>query len=507
MRGVRMERAFASAAVFALAIGAAVPACFYNFEDDCALIYTCALGTSGPGSGTGGGVCVPSEAPGPVADGCGVFVSASGDDGSAGTKGAPVASVARAIELATAGAGRVYACAEELDEAVVMPAGITIYGGLDCSMGWAYAGESQKTILTAQANEIPLRITGGEGVARLVDVHVKARDATVAGGSSIAALAEAVSVELARCVLEAGKGADGAAGESHSDAAVGGEAGSAGEAACTASQVFGGIGATNVCGDVTSRGGDGGNGKADTGGDGSDGKPLGTLNGGAGEDASPCTAGSAGDDGAPGEPGLGGTALGALDNTGYIGVAGADGGPGKPAQGGGGGGGAKGGTGAMKCSAVAMANGASGGGGGAGGCGGAGGRGGAAGGASIALVSLDADLTFDTVTLKSSDGGRGGAGGPGQSGGAGGMGGPGGSVGAANGLNAGCTGGPGGIGGTGGQGGGGRGGHSIGVAFKGATLSLAGATIEFGAGGKGGLGSDAAGSGADGAAQETQTFL
>lgn len=478
-----------------------------NEAEKCERLGTC----SPPSSGSGGGgtsTCVPSKNALPVSDSCGIFVSTSlGDDGGDGSKSNPVRTLAKAIDLAVQGGTSVYACAETFAEAVTVPAGMLFFGGLACSTDWRYAA-GEKTTVEAPSDGIGLRLAGGgTGTTRVEDVLVKAADATVPGGSSIAGLIEeGVSAEFARCEFEAGNGRDGAAGEPYSDAAMSGGSGSAGEGACTAAQVFGGTGATNVCGDVTSGGGFGGIGTTNTGGDGSDGFPSGTSNEGTGESVSPCTDGSVGDSGAPGDPGIGGSTLGSLDATGYIGAAGGDGGPGQPAQGGGGGGGAKGGTGAIKCINMTMANGASGGGGGAGGCGGAGGRAGAAGGASIALVSLDAEITFDAVTLKSGDGGRGGDGGPGQSGGDGGIGGPGGAIGAATALNAGCAGGAGGTGGAGGQGGGGRGGHSIGIAFTGSQPPVDGVTITTGTPGMGGASAGGVIQAAVGAKASTQAF-
>ena len=66
------------------------------------------------GGGTGGGTppgCVPADNADPVEDSCGVFVSTIlGDDGNAGTKAAPFATINAAI--AAAGSGAVYVCAE-----------------------------------------------------------------------------------------------------------------------------------------------------------------------------------------------------------------------------------------------------------------------------------------------------------------------------------------------------------------------------------------------------------
>ncbi|WP_437598190.1 PGRS family protein [Sorangium sp. So ce590] len=464
---------------------------------------------------------MPSESAGAVDDTCGVFVSTSGNDKHAATKDAPVKTLGAALALAEQrGKRRVYACAEMFEEAVEVTQGVTIYGGLDCASGWVRAGEQKKTVLTAGVGEIPLVVRGGggEGDVRIEDVHVKARgvgpdeQVAFAGVSSIAALAEEASVELVRCVLEAGDAAAGEAGAAYGVGAMRSEDGKPGEQACSAAIVVTSGSAKNDCGtpeDASddSFGGYGGNGRPDTGGSGDDGSPVAAINGGKGEGVDVCTEGTAGDIGTEGGPGAGATGLGEISSRGFTGVAGSDGAKGGTAQGGGGGGGAKGGAGADKCPNEASAGGASGGSGGAGGCGGAGGRGGSAGGASIALISLNATVGFEQVTLKTGRGGAGGRGGGGQEGGEGGAGGPGGTKPeGATALNDACAGGAGGKGGPGGLGGGGQGGHAIGIAYKGAMPSTQGATIEPGEAGPGGAGANAEGEGAAGVKVEVRAF-
>ncbi|WP_437894935.1 PGRS family protein [Sorangium sp. So ce124] len=467
--------------------------------------------------------CVPSENPAAaVDDTCGVFVSSSGADENDATKEAPVKTLGAALALAEKNEKRrVYACAETFEESVEVTQGVTIYGGLDCANGWGWAGEQRKTVLTAEAGEIPLVVRGGgtEAKVRVEDVHVQARgiepgDVELAGASSIAAVVEEVNVELARCVLEAGDAAAGAEGAAYETSAMGGEDGEPGVEACFGDRTFGGASVKNDCGtpeDASddSLSGAGGIGQADSGGAGSKGTPGAKLNGGAGEEEAPavCTDGTAGENGSDGGPGAGATGLGEISASGFTGAAGRDGTKGGTAQGGGGGGGAKGGASAGKCTDEALAGGASGGSGGAGGCGGAGGRGGGAGGSSIALISLNAALSFEDVTLKTGRGGAGGKGGAGQEGGAGGAGGPGGKkLESATGLHDACAGGAGGKGGLGGQGGGGRGGHALGIAFKGAAPPVQGAVIELGEAGTGGLGAKAESEGAAGVKAEVQAF-
>ncbi|WP_437913113.1 PGRS family protein [Sorangium sp. So ce302] len=428
-----------------------------------------------------------------------------------------------ALALAEAeanGKRRVYACAETFEEAVEVAGSVTIYGGLDCASGWRWAGEPRKTVLTAGTGEIPLVVRGGggEASARVEDVHVQARgiervDGSLAGTSSIAAVAEEARVELARCVLEAGDAAPGAEGAAYDTRAMRGEDGQPGTDACSGNGVIGGASLKNDCGtpdDASddSYGGWGGTSEVEIAGDGGHGRPCGATNGSGGEtNAWRCGAGVEGVSPGSGSPGTGATGLGEISASGYVGVAGRDGAKGRTAQGGGGGGGAIGGAGEGKCPSAESAGGASGGSGGAGGCGGAGGRAGGAGGASIALISLNATLSFEQVTLKTGRGGAGGKGGAGQEGGEGGAGGPVGEAPAgAPRLHDGCAGGPGGKGGTGGPGGGGRGGHAIGIAYKGRALSTNGATIELGEAGADGVGATAEAQGAGGVKAEVQAF-
>lgn len=473
----------------------ALPDCGDGSEVDGLLCPEAAAGGAGGGGGSGGSggvppsACIPSEAGEPVASDCGVFVSSSaGNDGNAGSREAPLRTLGTAIGLAADLGKPVYVCAEELSEdaGVTVPAGISIYGGLDCGKGWGYAGSAARTTLTAPAGVVPLRLKGGEGTVRVADLHVRAAPAEIPGGSSIAVLVDGVSAAFLRSVLEAGEALAGADAAPYGMSAAGGAVGTEGGAACSAMTVGGATGPVNACGDEDSVGGDGGAGFSSSGAPGFNGLPAYTMNGGAGESlAAPCAAGLPGDGGEPGAAGADGLGLGAIDSTGFVGAAGAAGTAGKPGQGGGGGGGARGGGGVGGCPMGSPTGGASGGSGGSGGCGGAGGKGGGSGGSSIALVSLNATVSFESTELIAKSGGKGGAGGVGQDGGKGAGGGAGGTASAGI-LKDACGGGAGGDGGKGGPGGGGAGGHSIGIAFKGSAPPVEGRTITIGTAGLGG---------------------
>ncbi len=497
------------AAVFGAML--AVTGC-YSLGSDCTFNYDCQAGGGGGGTSTGGGGsggappgCIPSNNSTPVDDGCGVFVSSTkGEDSNVGTKAKPVSTLTTAFALAN---GKpVYLCGETLLETVQIDGKVALYGGLDCATDWKYDAAKQ-TILTASNDMVPVSVSSG---ARLdmYDVNVQADDALAPGGSSIGILAEAdAEVNLTRCTVQAGKGADGASGDEIIDPAQDGGPGPDGVNACVANQAITADPPTNNCSDVQSIGGAAGIGLLNSGGAGSPGLPDGAMNGGLGEGGTACTDGGIGDNGTTGTPGDGATSLGSLKaGIGFAGSAGGDGKSGAPGQGGGGGGGAKGGTGSGKCSMAGTAAGASGGAGGSGGCGGLGGKGGTGAGASIGIVSLAAKLTFSDVTIEAKGGGNGGNGGPGQLGGIGGTGGMGGSKAAAINLKNGCNGGNGGKGGDGGKGGGGRGGHSLGIAHTGASPDTTGATITVGAAGTGGTGEGAESDGSPGVAEKVQAF-
>lgn len=432
--------------------------------------------TTGGGttSSTGSGVS-PCDDPtvGPVAESCGVWVSASkGDDANAGTQAAPVASLNHAIELARQGTGRVYACSEYFsNEPVVLPGNIGLHGGFDCWDHWKYLGRFDRSIVAPPPDVIPLLATDSgdssrAGESLITDFRIEAAGAVQPGGSSIAMLVrDNVTLSLYRCRVLAGNGADGINGI-HDKPAKPGPDGNNGADACSASATLGGASPEVLCETgATSKGGKGG-----------DSGPMTAENGAAGEPASgnpqqgaaglgekntpTCTDGTDGANGVNGSFGLGATTDTLFTVDGCYGPAGKDGSPGTPGQGGGGGG-ARFGSAAV-CGG-AKSGGAAGGSGGAGGCGGKGGTGGGPGGASIALIARNRVYGFDTI-LTARRGGKGGDGARGQQGGA-----PGGSAGhggAGKGsLEGACSGGRGGFGGDGGFGGGGKGGAAFPAAY------------------------------------------
>lgn len=500
---MRLSRGLAVTGALGLLLPALFVGCF-SPVDDCLKAYNCppsgVATTSSSSGGEGGGVpqpeCIPSQATGSVADSCGVFVSSStGVDSNSGTsKATPVATLAHAIDLAEQAKKPVYACAEDFNEAIVVPAGLEIFGGLDCKAGWSYS-DAGRTKLAGAADEVPLKLSaGGAGATTLENMSVTAANAVKPGGSSIAVIIiDNVTANLTRCDFVAGNGVDGAAGETPATPPGDGAPGMAGVISCT-DPPTGGMPGMTTCGAETNGGGKGGDGGIPNDPDGKGGNngqpfepnsPLG-LGGSGATAVVTCDVGKNGRQGEEGIKGLGGSALGTISLAGYVGADGQDGGNGKQGQGGGGGGGYKSGK-ACGVAPYMDGPGASGGGGGAGGCGGFGGIGGKAGGASIGVIALNATLNMAAITVTTGNGGKGGDGSIGALGGAGGVGGDGGK--AVNALTqTGCVGGKGGTGGFGGSSGGGRGGHSIGIAYMGASApDVKGVTVTPGKAGDGGL--------------------
>ncbi|MGK3983077.1 hypothetical protein WME99_08555 [Sorangium sp. So ce136] len=466
------------------------------------------------------GPCAGEPDTAPALDLCGVFVSASGDDRSPGTKAAPVKTLQHAIGLAASGRGRgeaptrrVYACGGSFEEAITLRSGVDLWGGRRCDDGgdWSYAGSfggpDHPTIIAPPVG-IPLRVIAGEredATSTVFGVRAAAADASAGDGkSSIAMILSPGTRAIVReSAIIAGNARDGEPGEDASrERANDGLEGNDGVSACTVDFATGALAVVTVCGDGTeSTGGDGGYGGLESGGDGAPGQPEPVENpegnglAGLGADMTRCAEGTDGTEGADGDRAGGAVGAGYLTEDGWIGVRGEDGKKGGVGQGGGGGGGSRSRGEMTACDADRPQAGAAGGSGGSGGCGGLGGKGGGYGGSSIGIVALSGSaLTLEATTVTTGNGGDGGVGGTGQPGGYGRPGGDGGEafVGA-NKMWPACHGGAGGNGGRGGDAGGGLGGHSLGVASVGAYVALApSAIVEEGKAGAGGLAGNAA---------------
>ena len=454
-----------------------------------------ATGSSGSGGGStsttasassaggGGGMvidpCDPTDQDNTGLTSCGIFVRNEGSDGNSGAADHPVATLAKAVELAV-GKGHVYACNQTFAENLVLTKGVTLHGGLDCKAGWAYSGPLAVPTVLAPIAGVPLVLKNGPARARVRSFHLLAQPGSAPGQSSIAVIAAGSTVVIEDTRIDAGDASSGVDGVDQSmtpnptapDGLAGGNA-------CTAPSVPGGSAKDNACG--TSTGGKGGDGEVASGGAGGPGAPSGGAAGagesGLGWACAPSGLGQPGAPGLDGSNGGGGLSRGQIGEDGYRGANGADGDPGKPGLAGGGGGGRAG----AQCSGKA---GAAGGSGAPGGCGGKGGGGGMAGGSSIGLLSAGSSVLLKNTVITTGNGGVGGRGFDAQPGADGGKGGVGGM--ALGGAPAGCAGGDGGPGGHGGAGGGGRGGHSIGVAHDGPLSLPEGNSIIVGSAGPGG---------------------
>ncbi len=407
---------------------------------------------SGPDGST---ACVPSEAvDAPDVNGIdsdcdgidgvasdAIFVDVSlGNDTNAGTSAAPVATIARGVDLAVAQAKRaVLVAGGDYTSGVTLANGVDIHGSYT-SETWARAlvGRSPSTIISAASPTIV-----GEDITsptRISGIRVVASDAVVPGQSSIAVLlVDASGLTVEDSTLRGGGGADGALGTANASIPTVGMMGNEGlPAACNGDTKY--PGCTNnpntqsarytsaPCG--CGRGGGGGWAWSDpsltrVGFAGTERNALGACVDSVGLNGLAASGnGGTGWPGAMGAPGSGGApgtrSAAAFTAAGYAPASGAPGGTGM--EGGGGGAGAsgeprwcsttastlKGGTGAM---------------GGSGGCGGAGGGGGGGGGLSVALFLWRSVPTVVRVSLSTSAAGDGGAGAGGVVGAAGGPGG------------------------------------------------------------------------------------
>ncbi len=429
-----------------------------------------------------------------------VFVASDGADDAAGSPAAPLRTIGAALQRAVGtGKGAVIVARGTYTESLILPRGVSLYGGFDAANDWARDPLDRAGWSAVTAVQVVVRAESIDHPAWIESLRLSATTPVVAGESAVALLARAAdSLTLRHVELAAAAGApgdDGGAGRAGPD----GPAGDAGASGCEGegtgcdgcSEPEYGLGGQGACTDG-GRGGAPGYGPLES--EAGSGVPGGAAGGSAGALGLPGGPGGEGSSGGPGTGGTGGDALGRIDGDGlWRGDPGSDGVAGEAGSSGGGGGGGGGGFGGL-----CLFYGGAGGGGGAGGCGGEGGRGGRGGGGSIALLLVDSSPVIEDAVFRAADGGAGGAGGTGGAPGPGGSGGIGGAaIGAAG---AGGGGGRGGDGGAGGGGGGGGGGVAFGIYRAGTSApDVAASTFEVGAGGAGGSGAPGAGDGTPGA--------
>ncbi|AUX42586.1 hypothetical protein SOCE26_040190 [Sorangium cellulosum] len=461
-------------------------------------------------------VCLERLAAGVLEDGCGVFVAddlGCGHDTNPGTKGTPVRTVQRAVELARTGRGRVFVCAGDFVGPLTLPSGVDLIGGFSC-WDWKRTPGTRSVLQSDKLSSIVTVVPASAGDTGAADGVSTIADMSLLAGHSTAMLVRSdTAVEIIRSEIRTADAWGGDWGGEYPPPfhAPDGADGVSGGDACSAAIVAGGSAPVNQCeGGIPSIGGKGGDGLPDGGDDGEDGQPTPTWDpdpdgwGGDGDTKGHCIQGLYGSDGAPGTMGAAGRGIGRISEAGWEGDKGGDGSRGIPGQGGGGGGGRRGG---LAACGVASLGGAGGGSGGAGGCGGRGGRGGGNGNPTIGILALHAKVTVRASVITTLHGGGGGAGGLAERGGKGGRGAP--DIALADGTMT-CGGGAGGTGGYGGPGGPGRGGDSIGIAYLDEDqLTLEDVTFELGPPGKGGISDNRDGSlvyAEDGNAVETQRF-
>lgn len=401
----------------------------------------------------------PTEQPTVVRDACGIFVAPAGRG--VGTRAEPMSSITSAVAAARAqGKRSVFVCGDTYEETLTLVGidPIRVSGGFTCT-DWVHRSEQRVTVVSKE----PVGLRADKVVATLEDLVIRAADAQSPGAASIGVFADSALLTMRRVTIQAGKGANGAAGAAAFDNH--GRTGSMlnGRRSCTCP--VGGGSAGGAGGEMFPFMGE--RGAPDTGGSGGG---MSCQNGGAGSSGAFRSGGAAG-------------ALGKLTEKGWLVTNGGAGEPGHPGGGGGGGGGAPSDSFAVY-----------GGHGGCGGCGGGGGDGGQGGGASIGIASIRTTLALTDVQIETAQGGQGGDGHDAQQGQAG-------EEGASGTCGTGTgVGGRGGAGAGGGGGGGGAGGSIYGIAYIGDAPSIQGGPVQgapahtvirlgtVGAGGLGGRG-------------------
>lgn len=431
-----------------------------------------------------------------------IFVdTVSGSDLNDGTFDAPVATIGRAIQIASPiDRNQIYISKGVYDEALELSSGVSLYGGYDAApinlsdgtFKWTRGPGNVVTIrgehTTVSKHRIGLVGENITDTTYVQNVTVESADATdriptLAGDGKNGASSYAfhcvncTGLRIVGSTMSAGKGAPGAAGSNGQQQYTsgnlptsckgarggdgrGGHRGQGGAGGSPLSCSLAGAGSSYSGG----RGGTAGYRRNEGGDPGLPGQ-LGSNGGVAGTGGAYKGDGGAGGVGSAGNPGNDPTNsanAGSLAGYFWTGNSGNAGTVGTVGHGGGGGGG---GGGRRRNAASTKYGGGGGGGGGAGGCPGTGGDGGGAGGASVAVALFESNgATLTNVTLRSDTGGAGGRGGVG---GAGGPGCPGGNGGLrSNSAGDGGKGGDGAPGGRGGHGAGGSGGASWGLLLK-----------------------------------------
>lgn len=458
-----------------------------------------------------------------------IFVdTVSGSDQNLGTFDEPVATIGRAISIASPiDRNEIYVSKGQYNEDLALRSGVSIYGGYDAApkslsdgtFKWTRDAANTVTIkgehITGVKHRIGLRGEDITDTTYVQNVTVESAHATdlvpvlvgvAKNGASSYGLhcVNCTGLRIVGSTISAGKGAAGAAGSDGQQQYTSGTLpttckGKRGTDGRGGHRGQGGAGGTPlVCSlaDVGSTYAGGAGGRAgyrrNEGGDAGSRGQLGNNGGVAGTGGAykgDGGAGGVGSSGSPGNDATNGANEGSLAGYFWMGDSGGQGTVGTVGHGGGGGGG---GGGRRKNAASTKYGGGGGGGGGAGGCPGTAGDGGGGGGASVAVALFDSNgATLTNVTLRSDDGGAGGRGGKGGDEGPGCPYGDGGLH--SNSAGDGGRGGHGAPGGRGGHGAGGSGGASWGLLLKSTAVNVNSPNYDIGQGGAAGASNGNAG--------------
>ena len=155
-------------------------------NDDCSLTATClndavfdagskTVQTTTPTCGA-----APPTGDAGAMSNCGIFANPTAPTIGDGSRSAPFRSLQQAIDAAAAAQLPVFACAKEFAEAIRVPSGLTVYGGLDCDEDWTWTGAVRTRVVPAASvttiggSEVAVRLEAGQGVTVLDDVDVEA---------------------------------------------------------------------------------------------------------------------------------------------------------------------------------------------------------------------------------------------------------------------------------------------------------------------------------------------
>ncbi|MCB9531743.1 MAG: hypothetical protein H6700_08255 [Myxococcales bacterium] len=306
-----------------------------------------------------------------------VFVSTAGSDDAAGTREAPLLTIAAAIEVARRepAIDHVYVAGGVYEGTVLLENGVSIFGGYFPDAGWSRGGGAVTELSVPETEDaVLIGISGVDIVAptTVADVTVSVARSLAAGGSSYGVNCLACTgLVLDRVQIHVSGGTDGADGTTGTAGNPGGS-GSGGSGGCCncSSRGDGGSGGFSSCGRT---GGSGGSGGSSSGGSGSQGSSgaggaSGGFGGSSGDPGRDGSDGSNGSNGVVGAAGGGGAAEGNVVDGLWVA---SEAGPGVAGTHGAGGGG--GGRGRQDCLTCINGAGSGGGGGGGGGCGGGGG--------------------------------------------------------------------------------------------------------------------------------------